>query len=97
MRRPALAIAAGALLLVSGYLNPHLPRLPLRADILVSALVFLVLTALLVWGLLPLRVLGRRLLLPGAAALAVGLLATRLGAVPVADVAKIVAATAVGR
>ena len=52
--------------------------------------------ALLVWGLLPLRALGRRLLLPGAAALAVGLLATRLGAVPVADVAKIVAATAVG-
>jgi hypothetical protein len=94
--RPALAAAAGALLLVSGYLSPHLPRLPLRADILVSSAVFLALMALLVWSLLPWRVLGRRLLLPGAAALALWLLTTWLGAVPVADVAKIVAATAVG-
>ena len=52
--------------------------------------------ALLVWGLLPLRALGRRLLLPGAAALAVGLLATGSARCPWPTWPRSSSATAVG-
>lgn len=96
MRRLATAAVAGALLLVYGFLSPHLPALSERPNVLVSSAIVLTLMALLVWGLLPLRVLGRRLPLLAAAALPIWLVANWQGVVPVANLAKIVAAAALG-
>lgn len=94
--RLGTAVAAGVLLTLYGYVSPVLPALPVRADIVASSVVVLALLALLVWGLLPLQALGRRLPLLAAAALPVWLVCTWAGAVPVANVAKIVAAAALG-
>lgn len=96
MRGLTTAFVAGALLVVYGYASRLLPAPPVRVDIVASAAVTLTLAALLVWGLLPLRELGRRLPLLAAAALPVWLVCDWAGAVPVANLAKIVAATALG-
>ena len=96
MRRLAPALAAGAALLLWGYLSRYLPAPPIRLDIMLSSAVVLALLGLLVWGMLPLRVLGRRLPLIAAAALPLAVLFVWLHLVPFANVAKIVAAGALG-
>lgn len=95
-RRLRPAIAAAAALVVWGACSPLLPTLPLRADIMVSSAVVLSLVGLFVWGLLPLSVLGRRLLLLAAAALPLAVVCVWAGWVPLANVAKVVAAAALG-
>jgi len=96
MKRLAPALAAGAALLLWGYLSRYLPAPPIRLDIMLSSAVVLALLGLLVWGMLPLRVLGRRLPLIAAAALPLAVLFVWLHLVPFANVAKIVAAGALG-
>ena len=96
MKRLAPALAAGAALLLWGYLSRYLPALPLKLDIMLSSAVVLALLGVLVWGMLPLRVLGRRLPLIAAAALPLAVLFVWLHLVPFANVAKIVAAGALG-
>ena len=63
---------------------------------MVSSTLVLGLMAVLVWGLLPLQVLGRRLPLITVAALPLAVLFVWLGWIPLANVAKIVAAAALG-
>lgn len=92
----APALVAGALLLVWGFWSSLLPALPVRLDIMVSSAIVLSLAALLVWGMLPLRRLGRRLPLVTVAALPLAILFAWLGWVPLANVAKIAAAAALG-
>ena len=96
VKRLAPAAAATALLLVWGFGSSSLPALPVRLDIMLSAAVVLTLAAVLVWGMLPLRALGRRLPLITVVALPLAVLFVRLGWVPPANVAKIVAAGALG-
>ncbi len=96
MRRLTTAFVAAALLVAYGYGSRLLPALPVRVDIMVSSAVVLSLLALLVWGLLPLQGLGRRLLVLAAVAVPLWVLLTWGGLVPLANVAKIVAAAAVG-
>ena len=96
MKRLVPALAAGAALLLWGYLSRYLPAPPIRLDIMLSSAVVLALLGLLVWGMLPLRVLGRRLPLIAAAALPLAVLFVWLHLVPFANVAKIVAAGALG-
>jgi hypothetical protein len=90
------AVAAGALLILYGLSSSLLPALPVRADIMVSSAIALGLMAVLVWGMLPLQVFGRRLPLLTVAALPLAVLFVWLGWVPLANVAKIVAAGALG-
>jgi len=90
------AAAAGALLILYGLSSSLLPALPVRADIMVSSAIALGLMAVFVWGMLPLQVLGRRLPLLTVAALPLAVLLVWLGWVPLANVAKIVAAGALG-
>lgn len=92
----APALFAGALLLAWGYGSSALPALPIRLDIMVSSAVVLSLAALVVWGMLPLRALGRRLPLVTVAALPLAVLFVWLGWIPPANVAKVVAAGALG-
>jgi len=96
MKRLAPAVVAGALIVLWGLLSSGLPALPVRADIMLSSALVLSLVAVLVWGLLPLHVLGRRLPLLTAAALPLAILFVWLGWVPLANVAKVVAAAALG-
>ena len=96
MKRLAPAVVAGALIVLWGFLSSRLPALPVRADIMLSATLVLALVAVLVWGLLPLHTLGRRLPLLTAAALPLAILFVWLGWVPLANVAKVVAAAALG-
>jgi len=96
MRRLAPALAAGAALLLWGYLSRYLPALPIKLDIMLSSAVVLGLLGVLVWGMLPLRALGRRLPLITVAALPLAILFVWLHLVPFANVAKIVAAGALG-
>jgi hypothetical protein len=63
---------------------------------MLSSAVAFTLMGLLVWSLLPLRVLGRRLPLLTAAALPLAILFVWLGWVPLANVAKVVGAAALG-
>lgn len=95
-RRLTPAAVAAGLLIVWGAGSRLLPALSIRLDIMVSSAVVFSLLGLLVWGLLPLRVWGRRLPLLTAAALPVAVLCVWAGWVPVANVAKIVAAAALG-
>jgi hypothetical protein len=88
--------AAGALLILYGLFSSHLPAFATRADIMVSAAIVLGLMAVLVWGLLPLQVLGRRLPLVTVAALPLAVLFVWLGWISLANVTKIVAAAALG-
>ncbi len=96
MKRLAPAVLAGALIVLWGLLSSRLPALPVRADIMLSAALVLALVAVLVWGLLPLRTLGRRLPLLTLVALPLAILFVWLGWVPLANVAKVVAAAALG-
>jgi hypothetical protein len=96
MRRLAPALAAGAALLLWGYLSRYLPALPIKLDIMLSSAVVLALLGLLVWGMLPLRSLGRRLPLITVVALPLAILFVWLHLMPLANVAKIVAAGALG-
>ena len=96
MKRLAPAVLAGALIVLWGLLSSRLPALPVRADIMLSAAFVLALVAVLVWGLLPLHTLGRRLPLLTLVALPLAILFVWLGWVPLANVAKVVAAAALG-
>ena len=96
MKRLAPAVVAGALIVVWGFLSSRLPAPPVRADIMLSSALVLSLVAVLVWGLLPLHTLGRRLPLLTAAALPLAILFVWLGWVPLANVAKVAAAAALG-
>ena len=96
MTRLAPAVVAGAAIVLWGALSSTLPALPVRADIMLSSALVLALVAVLVWGLLPLHTLGRRLPLVTAAALPLAILFVWLGWVPLANVAKVVAAAALG-
>ncbi len=96
MTRLAPAVVAGAAIVLWGALSSRLPALPVRADIMLSSALVLALVAVLVWGLLPLHTLGRRLPLVTAAALPLAILFVWLGWVPLANVAKVVAAAALG-
>jgi hypothetical protein len=96
LRRLLPAVVAGVLLVIWGAGSRLLPTLPVRLDIMVSSAIVLSLVAALVWGLLALRTLGRRLPLLTAAALPVAVLCMWVGWVPLANVAKIVAAAALG-
>ncbi|MBE3032508.1 MAG: hypothetical protein IMZ74_04840 [Actinobacteria bacterium] len=96
MKRLAPAVVAGALIVLWGFLSSRLPAPPVRADIMLSSALVLSLVAVLVWGLLPLHALGRRLPLLTAAALPLAILFVWLGWAPLANVAKVVAAAALG-
>jgi hypothetical protein len=96
MRLLILPLAAGGVLVGGGYGSSSLPALPVRADIMVSSAVVLTAVAALVWGMLPLRSLGRRLPLVAVAALPCAALFVWLGWVPLANIAKIAAAAALG-
>ena len=96
MKRLVPALVAGALIILWGFLSSRLPALPVRADTMLSSALVLALVAVLVWGLLPLHTLGRRLPLLTAAALPLAILFVWLGWVPLANVAKVVAAAALG-
>ncbi len=96
MKRLAPAVVAGALIVLWGFLSSRLPAPPVRADIMLSSALVLSLVAVLVWGLLPLHALGRRLPLLTAAALPLAILFVWLGWVPLANVAKVAAAAALG-
>lgn len=96
MKRLAPALVAGALIVLWGFLSRMIPAPPVRADIMLSSAFVLSLVAVLVWGLLPLHTLGRRLPLLTAAALPLAILFVWLGWVPLANVAKVVAAAALG-
>lgn len=96
MKRLAPAVVAGALIVLWGFLSSRLPAPPVRADIMLSSALVLSLVDVLVWGLLPLHALGRRLPLLTAAALPLAILFVWLGWAPLANVAKVVAAAALG-
>ena len=96
MKRLAPALVAGALIVLWGFLSSRLPALPVRADIMLSSALVLSLVAVLVWGLLPLHTLGHRLPLLTVVALPLAILFVWLGWVPLANVAKVVAAAALG-
>jgi len=90
------AAAAAAALIAIGALSGSLPAFALRPDIVVSAALSLATAAWLVWALYPLRTLGHRLLLVAAVGLPVSVLLTWLELLSLANVAKVVAATALG-
>jgi hypothetical protein len=96
MKRLLPAAVAVLVLLAWGYGSRYLPAPPVRVDIMVSSAVVLAAVALLVWGMLPLAKLGRRLPLVAAAALPCAVLFIWLGWVPPASVAKVVFAAALG-
>jgi hypothetical protein len=96
MKRLVPALVAGALIVLWGFFSSRLPALPVRLNIMLSAALVLSLVAVLVWGLLPLHALGRRLPLLTVVALPLAILFVWLGWVPLANVAKVVAAAALG-
>ena len=96
MRRLLLPAVAVAVLLGWGWGSRLLPAIPVRADIMVSAAIVLTAVAALVWAMLPLSALGRRLPLVALAALPCAVLLVWVGWVPAANVAKVVFAAALG-
>jgi hypothetical protein len=96
MPRLGSAAAAAVLLVALGASSGLAPAFALRVDIVVSAAVTLSVVAWLVWALYPLRSLGHGLLLVALAGLPVGALLTWLELLPLANVAKVVAAAALG-
>lgn len=96
MPRLTSAAVAAAVLVALGALSGAVPAFALRADIVVSAAVSLSAVAWLVWALYPLRALGHRLLLVALVGLPLGALLTWLDVLPLANVAKVVAAAALG-
>jgi hypothetical protein len=96
MPRLTSAAVAAAVLVALGASSGAVPAFSPRADIVVSAAVSLSVIAWLVWALYPLRALGHRLLLVALAGLPLGALLTWLDLLPLANVAKVTAATALG-
>jgi hypothetical protein len=96
MKRLLIPAVAVAVLLAWGFGSRWLPAPPVRADIMLSSVVVLAAAGALVWGMLPLAPLGRRLPLVAVAALPCAALFVWLGWVPVANVAKVVFAAALG-
>jgi hypothetical protein len=96
MRDLRPAVAPAALLVAVGAFSGGLPSFALRPDIVASAAVSLAVVAWLVAALYPLRSLGHGILLVAAVALAAGALLTWLDLLPLANVAKVVGAAAVG-
>jgi hypothetical protein len=96
VKRLLVSGVAVAVLLAWGFGSRWLPAVPVRADIMLSSLVVLSAVGALVWGMLPLASLGRRLPLVALAALPCAALFVWLGWVPVANVAKVVFAASLG-
>ncbi len=96
MKRLILPAGAAVVLLLWGYLSRLLPAPAIRVDIMVSSAVVLTAAAALVWGMLPLAGLGRRLPLVAVAALPCAALFVWLGWVPLANIAKVVFAASLG-
>lgn len=96
MRSLRSALAAAAVLIVVGALSGRLPAFALRPDIVVSAAISLAVVAWFVAALYPMRRLGNRLLLVAAVALPLGAALTWVGLPPLANVAKVVGAVALG-
>jgi hypothetical protein len=90
------AVAAGVALVAVGALAQRLPAFALRPDIVVSAALSLSVAAWLVAALYPLRRLGHAVLLVAAVALALGAALTWAELLPLANVAKVVGAAALG-
>ena len=90
---PAVAVSV---LLAWGFGSSLLPAPPTRVNIMLSSAVVLTAAAALVWGMLPLAAVGRRLPLIAAAALPCAVAFVWLGWVPPANVAKVVFAAALG-
>lgn len=96
MRPFGPAAAAAVVLVAVGALGGSPPPFSLRADIVVSAAVTLGVIAWLVAALHPLRRLGHRVLLVAAVALPLGAALTWVELLPLANVAKVVGAAALG-
>lgn len=96
MRDLRPAFAAGALLIAVGVLSSAMPVFAWRPNVVVSAAVSLSIVAWLVAALYPLRDLGHRVLLVAAVGLPAGALLTWLELIPLANVAKVVGAAALG-
>lgn len=96
MPRARLSVAAAVLVAAAGVLIPLGPAISPRPDAIASAIVQLVLIALLVWVLTPLHALGGRLLVLFATAAVLSALLTWAGVAPLANVAKVVAAASLG-
>lgn len=96
MRSLRSALAAAAVLVALGALSGRLPAFALRPDIVVSAAISLAVIAWLVAALYPTRRLGHRLLLVAAVALPLGAVLTWAGLPPLANVAKVAGAVALG-
>jgi len=96
MRSLRSAPAAAAVLVAVGALSARLPAFALRLDILVSATISLAVVAWLVAALYPTRRLGHWLFLVAGVALPAGVVLTWVGLLPLANVAKVVGAVALG-
>ena len=96
MKRLLLPAAAVVVLLAWGWGSRFLPALSVRLDIMLSSAIVLAAVAALVWSMLPLSALGRRLPLISLAALPCAALFVWIGWVPAANVAKVVFAAALG-
>jgi hypothetical protein len=96
VKRLFLPAAAVVVLLAWGWGSRLLPVLPVRLDIMLSSAIVLTAVAALVWAMLPLAALGRRLPLVALAALPCAALFVWMGWVPAANVAKVVFAAALG-
>jgi len=94
--RPWSAAGAAVVLIAIGALSGFAPAFSIRADIVVSAALSLTVVAWLVWTLYPLRALGHRVLLVTLVGLLTGALLTWAELLPLANVAKVVAAAALG-
>lgn len=87
---------AGAILILWGHCSRFLPALPPTVNVMLSSAITLALAGAIVWGLLPLAAFGRRLPLVAVGALPLAVLLVWMGLIPLANVAKIVGAAAVG-
>lgn len=96
MKRFLPPVVAVVVLLAWGWGSRFLPVLPVRLNIMLSSAVVLAAVAALVWSMLPLSALGRRLPLISVAALPCAALFVWIGWVPAANVAKVVFAAALG-
>jgi hypothetical protein len=96
VKRLLLPAAAVFVLLAWGWGSRFLPAVPVRLDIMLSSAIVLAAVAVLVWSMLPLSALGRRLPLVSLAALPCAAFFVWIGWVPAANVAKVVFAAALG-
>jgi len=94
--RLRLAIVAGALLFLYGYLAPYVPQTGIRAGLVLALAANLALFSALIAGLSPLRAAGARALLVAAVAGGLSVPLSWAGWIPAANVAKAVAAAGLG-